>query len=220
MEPAPLDGLVYGAKLKLQHVQTGRRLHSHASRYPGGSKQQQVTAFDGADDNDWWLVRGPHGAAEPERGAAVTEGAVIRLTHVLTRRNLHSHSIRSPVTGQQEVSCYGDEGRGDGNCNWRVLLDQDASGALRLQHVNTCRGAGTASHFLHSHPQTLPGWGHRQGEVTVFGGRDANDLWRLQEVRGYACGPARTHFQTRQPSPRRHRKLRQRLHRARESEHR
>ena len=179
MEAETQKGLLYGAKIKLQHVQTGRRLHSHGARYPGGSKQQQVTAFGGADDNDWWLVRGPHGAAEPERGTAVAEGAVIRLTHVATRRNLHSHAIRSPVTGQQEVSCYGSEGQGDANCNWRVLLGQDASGALRLQHVSTCRGAGTASHFLHSHRQNLPGWGHGQGEVTVFGGRDDNDLWRL-----------------------------------------
>ena len=58
MEAEPAEGLLYGAKIKLQHVQTGRRLHSHGARYPGGSKQQQVTAFGGADDNDWWLVRG------------------------------------------------------------------------------------------------------------------------------------------------------------------
>ena len=145
MPSEPPEGLLYGAKIKLQHVQTGRRLHSHGARYPGGSKQQQVTAFGGADDNDWWLVRGPHGAAEPERGTAVAEGAVIRLTHVATRRNLHSHAIRSPVTGQQEVSCFGSEGQGDANCNWRVLLGQDASGALRLQHAHHLRAAVSES---------------------------------------------------------------------------
>ena len=131
--------------MKFEHCATGLRLHSHGSRLAGGSGQQEVTCYWGDDDNDWWLVRGPHGAAEPGRGTAVAEGAVIRLTHVATRRNLHSHAIRSPVTGQQEVSCFGSEGQGDANCNWRVLLGQDARGALRLQHVSTCRGTGTAS---------------------------------------------------------------------------
>ena len=36
MEAEPPEGLLYGAKIKLQHVQTGRRLHSHGARYPGG----------------------------------------------------------------------------------------------------------------------------------------------------------------------------------------
>jgi hypothetical protein len=31
----------------------------------------------------------------------------IRLTHVSTKRNLHSHHVTSPLTHQQEVSCYG-----------------------------------------------------------------------------------------------------------------
>ena len=31
----------------------------------------------------------------------------IRLTHVSTKRNLHSHLVTSPLTHQQEVSCYG-----------------------------------------------------------------------------------------------------------------
>ena len=69
-----------GDPVTLQHVQTGRRLHSHGARYPGGSKQQQVTAFGGADDNDWWLVKGAHG--QPMGSGAVPERAIIRLEHV------------------------------------------------------------------------------------------------------------------------------------------
>ena len=170
---APED-LAYGMQLKLQHKGTGRRLHSHGSHYPGGSKQQQVTGFCGDDDNDWWKIKAEHGAAEPAAGTRVKDGDVIRLQHTRTGRNLHSHNIKSPVTRQQEVSAFGSGGHGDTNCNWRVRLGQDDHGAIRLHHVNTGRGAD--HHYLHSHGSTLPRWGHGQGEVTVFGGKDLNDL--------------------------------------------
>ena len=178
--PATPD-LAYGMQIKLQHKGTGCRLHSHGSRYPGGSKQQQVTGFYGDDDNDWWRIKAAHGAAEPLAGTRVKDGDVIRLQHVATGRNLHSHSIASPVTNQQEVSAFGAGGHGDTNCNWRVRLGQDDHGAIRLHHVNTGRGAD--HHYLHSHGRMLPWWERRQGEVTVFGGKNRDDLWRVQRFR-------------------------------------
>eukprot|EP00964_Phaeocystis_antarctica_P099304 scaffold65150_cov67-Phaeocystis_antarctica.AAC.16 len=170
-------------QIKLQHKGTGCRLHSHGSHYPGGSKQQQVTGFYGDDDNDWWRIKAAHGAAEPAAGTHVMDYDVIRLQHCMTGRNLHSHVITSPVTKQQEVSAFGagNGGHGDTNCNWRVRLGQDDHGAIRLHHVNTGRGAD--HHYLHSHGSTLPRWGHGQCEVTVFVGKDRNDLWRVQHFR-------------------------------------
>ena len=178
--PATPD-LAYGMQIKLQHKGTGCRLHSHGSRYPGGSKQQQVTGFYGDDDNDWWRIKAAHGAAEPAAGTHVMDYDVIRLQHVATGRNLHSHSIASPVTNQQEVSAFGAGGHGDTNCNWRVRLGQDDHGAIRLHHLNTGRGAD--HHYLHSHGRMLPWWERRQGEVTVFGGKNRDDLWRVQRFR-------------------------------------
>jgi hypothetical protein len=180
--PAPGAVLVYGATVKLQHVRTGSRLHSHPSVFPGGSRQQQVTCFGGSDANDWWLVKAAHNEGQPAGGGAVAEGAIVRFEHVETKRNLHSHDIRSPVTKQTEVSCFGDHGNGDSNCNWRVLYGQEGD-ALRLQHVNMAAQRGNGGHFLHSHGNKLPRWGWGQQEVTVFGGKDANDLWRIQELR-------------------------------------
>ena len=181
--------LAYGMQLKLQHKRTGCRLHSHDCRYPGGSRQQQVTGFYGEDDNDWWRIKAAHGAAEPLAGTHVKDGDVIRLQHVATGRNLHSHSIASPVTNQQEVSAFGTGGHGDANCNWCLRLGQDDHGAIRLQHVNT--GHGADHHYLHSHGRMLPsgygtgyGQGPGQGEVTVsdrWNNRD--DLWRVQRFR-------------------------------------
>ena len=40
-------------------------------------------------------------------------GQTIRLTHVSTNRNLHSHHFQSPLSHNLEVSAYGDNGEGD-----------------------------------------------------------------------------------------------------------
>ena len=45
--------------------------------------------------------------------APVKCGSTIRLMHVSTRRNLHSHHFSSPLSHNQEVSCFGDDGVGD-----------------------------------------------------------------------------------------------------------
>jgi dolichyl-phosphate-mannose--protein O-mannosyl transferase len=160
-------------------------LHSHALNYghPGTSGQQQVTAFGGYDDNDLWRVKGPHGQPESSRqGQAVQHGEIVRLEHISTRRNLHSHGgIPSPVTGQQEVTGFGSNGIGDSNDNWRVEVEGGGwwtpGKRVRLIHANT-------NHALHSHSGfSHPSWTAGQQEVTGFAGRDDNDWWYLFELR-------------------------------------
>jgi LysM repeat protein len=178
-----VNGLVarYGSAIKLRHLLTGRTLHSHPHNYghQGTSGQQQVTAFGGADDNDFWRVKGADGQPEDSRaGQPVQDGDIVRLEHVLTRRNLHSHGgIPSPVTGQQEVTCFGENGIGDGNDNWRVEIEGggtwDAGKRMRLIHVGT-------DHALHSHEGfSHSDWTMGQQEVTGFLQRDDNDWWSL-----------------------------------------
>ncbi len=184
--PAPDGAIVkYGQVIKLSHVWSGRTLHSHALNYghAGGSGQQQVTCFDGSDDNDLWRVKGAHGTPDNHKvGQDVRNGDIIRLEHVLTRRNLHSHAgIVSPVTRQQEVTCFGDNGNGDGNDDWRVELDGSGywSSANRLRLIHVPSNAALHSHLGFKHSQ----WTAGQQEVTGFGPRDANDWWWLLEVR-------------------------------------
>jgi C1A family cysteine protease len=169
----------FGATMKLRHAATGCGLHSHPSVYghPGSSGQQQVTCFAGADDNDLWRIKGPDGQPEDFRsGQPVQHGDVVRLEHVATRRNLHSHTGHpSPVTGQQEVTCFGESGVGDNNDDWRVEVEGggqwDGGKQIRLIHAPTA--VALHSHGGFSHPQ----WTMGQQEVTGFSGRDANDLW-------------------------------------------
>ncbi|PZC87252.1 hypothetical protein B5X24_HaOG201488 [Helicoverpa armigera] len=117
------------------------RLHSHDVKYGSGSGQQSVTAVDVADDyNSHWLVRAPMGES-CKRGAPVKCNSNIRLQHVSTKKNLHSHYFSSPLSGNQEVSCYGDEdGEGDTGDHWTVVCNNDfwrRDTPVKFRHVDT-----------------------------------------------------------------------------------
>jgi hypothetical protein len=177
--PQPGLPVRYSTTLRLTHTLTGAHLHSHhlTYRHPGTSGQQQVTCYAGTDDNDLWRIKGPDGQADDHRsGQPVQHGDLVRLEHYLTRRNLHSHvGFPSPLTGQQEVTGFGDNGIGDANDTWRVEVEGGAPWTVdrhvRLVHVPT--GAALHSHAGFSHPE----WTAGQQEVTAYAGRDDNDLW-------------------------------------------
>lgn len=103
-----------GSLIKLKHVSSGFRLHSHQVTYGSGSGQQSVTGFPEYDDpNSLWYVRGSSPSSHCPQGRVVRMGDTIRLQHYSTQRNLHSHLHQSPLTHGQEVSCYGEGGNGD-----------------------------------------------------------------------------------------------------------
>lgn len=172
----------YGRIIKMSHVLTANTLHSHSINYgqPGTSGQQQVTAFGGYDDNDLWRVKGP--VDQPRSGQPVQHGDTLRLEHVLTQRNLHSHpGFPSPVTGQQEVTCFNTDGVNDSNDNWRIEIEGggvwEFGKRVRLIHINTNRALHSHAGFFH------PQWTMGQQEVTGYAARDDNDWWGLFEIR-------------------------------------
>lgn len=169
----------YGDTIRLRHVMTNHALHSHGINYshPRSSQQQQITAYAGHDSNDYWLVKAQHGLSSDKKiGQAVRHGDILRLEHVATKKNLHSHiGAPSPLTGQQEVTAFGDDGVGDANDNWRVEVDGKGTWfekrKIRLIHLDT--NNALHSHAGYSHPDFTAG----QQEVTCFAGRDTNDFW-------------------------------------------
>lgn len=67
-------------------------------------------------------------------------GDTIRLQHVATNKNLHSHHFSSPLSGNQEISCYGENGLGDSGDHWKVICSDDVwqrSNAVKLFHIDT-----------------------------------------------------------------------------------
>ncbi|KAJ7309075.1 hypothetical protein JRQ81_008373 [Phrynocephalus forsythii] len=129
-----------GSVVKLLNPRHGVRLHSHDVRYGSGSGQQSVTGVTAVDDgNSYWRVRGKTSTV-CERGTPVRCGQAIRLTHVNTGRNLHSHHFTSPLSGNQEVSAFGEDGEGDVLDDWTVLCSGrywDRSSEVRFRHSST-----------------------------------------------------------------------------------
>ncbi|XP_008995428.1 stromal cell-derived factor 2 isoform X1 [Callithrix jacchus] len=92
-----------GSVVKLVNTRHNVRLHSHDVRYGSGSGQQSVTGVTSVDDsNSYWRIRGKT-ATVCERGTPIKCGQPIRLTHVNTGRNLHSHHFTSPLSGNQGI---------------------------------------------------------------------------------------------------------------------
>ncbi|XP_056677327.1 stromal cell-derived factor 2-like protein 1 [Monodelphis domestica] len=129
-----------GSVLKLLNTRHGVRLHSHDVKYGSGSGQQSVTGVEGSEDaNSYWRIRG---GAEGEcpRGVPVRCGQAVRLTHVNTGKNLHTHHFPSPLSNNQEVSAFGDSGEGDQLDVWLVQCSGaywDREEAVRFQHAGT-----------------------------------------------------------------------------------
>lgn len=104
-----------GSVLRLYHINSDRRLHSHDVRPPvtEADWQQEVSAygyegFEG-DANDYFRVEIvkslSHGAAAKERVRTIE--TKFRLVHIMTGCALFSHKVKLPDWGfeQQEVTC-------------------------------------------------------------------------------------------------------------------
>ncbi|ELT93986.1 hypothetical protein CAPTEDRAFT_152537 [Capitella teleta] len=183
----------FGSIVTIKNHRTGGAyLHSHWHLYPDGvgAKQQQVTTYSHKDDNNRWLVSHFNRRTDHEDGEAVIvrNGDLIRLQHVTTGRNLHSHKEVAPITkNHYQVTCYGENGTGDANDIFRVELINAIQGnrdpvrtvrsVFRLVHMNT----GCS---VHSHNKQLPKWGWEQLEVSCNPrSDDKKNFWNIEEVR-------------------------------------
>ncbi|KAF3813737.1 stromal cell-derived factor 2-like protein 1 [Mirounga leonina] len=129
-----------GSVLKLFNTQHRVRLHSHDIKYGSGSGQQSVTGVEASDDaNSYWRIRGGSDGG-CSRGSPVRCGQAVRLTHVLTGKNLHTHHFPSPLSNNQEVSAFGEDGEGDDLDLWTVRCSGqhwEREATVRFQHVGT-----------------------------------------------------------------------------------
>ena len=192
--------VAFGSNVTLKNFgYGGGLLHSHASHYPEGSKQQQITAYTFRDTNNDWQIRLPRdlngNANTTQLGddeiRFVKDGDIIRLSHIITGRNLHSHPINAPIsTKHWEVSAYGNEEIGDVQDNWKVeivkdVVDKNAKNVrtlttrFRLRHV-------FLNCLLVSRSVVLPQWGFKQREVICDRKAKPNDphaWWNVEEHR-------------------------------------
>lgn len=126
--------------IKLQQTRHNVRLHSHEVQYGSGSGQQSVTGVEDADDvNSHWVIKGVKDKM-CRRGDPIQCGDLIRLEHLLTKKNLHSHLFSAPLSHGQEVSAFGKDGDGDTGDNWFVMCEGDnwrRDEEVTLKHADT-----------------------------------------------------------------------------------
>jgi len=173
--PLYAEFVTCGSVMRFEHVQTGRRLHSHDVKYGSGSGQQSVTGYsEKFDSNSLWIVHtfpATEGGRGCVQGAYIRDGATVKITHLNTGKNLHSHGAHaSPLSNNQEVSAYGEDGVGDAGDKWILHLEPlegeerkraEADGTskywrrgqkFRLQHVDTGLYLAAAPKSIYSNP--------------------------------------------------------------------
>ncbi|KAG9094341.1 Protein O-mannosyltransferase 2 [Ceratobasidium sp. 370] len=190
----PLE-IMLGSKVTLKNVgYGGGLLHSHVQTFPTGSQQQQVTCYHYKDDNNHWTFLPKWGAPSLDPNgelAPLTHGAVIRLSHAPTTRNLHSHTVVAPVTkSNYEVSCYGNNTVGDNHDHWVVEVVDDLHRGRR-EKVDRIHSLTTRLRFRHevlgcylrAANAVLPQWGFKQIEVSCDkenNEHDAHTYWNVE----------------------------------------
>lgn len=189
------NALTFGTVLKLEHIQSGHRLHSHELPYAGGSGQQSVTGQPlHGDSNSFWFVKQPHpkehdesGDTTPPTGEPIKCGATIRLQHLNTGKNLHSHLVSAPMNDDYEVSAYArntDEVWKDGDTgdDWIVQCEGARNGdawlrthRIYLKHVDTDAYLTSNSRLVYDEPI------RNQLHVSARTRKNRDCVWRAAE---------------------------------------
>ena len=175
------DFVTCGSVITLGGNKAGTQLACKEVQYGGhGSGQNACTGMTNSGEPDrYFIVRGTEEDGGCLQGTKVKKGMKIRLQHKESGRWLHSHRIRSMMTNNQEVSCFGDVNNSDDSDVWRVTWSGggkhwESGDKFYLQHDIT-------KHYLGSlgleYPQPLQG----QKEVVAMRTKTADTLFSVAE---------------------------------------
>ena len=152
-----------------------------------GSRMQIVTGVVQKDDYDsLWLVKEIDGSKVKDTGIPIKCNDTIRLEHINTRKNLHSHVFPSWVTDSQEVCAFGDNGHGDVNDNWQIICYNYKQPEVRGNTNFFLHHTGTQQYLYMNIKKSLfneyncrncPIQGHR--EVSCTTSKDKQALWKV-----------------------------------------
>ena len=184
-----------GSAIKLKHVQSGGNyyLYSEKSRNAWGSNQQIVTLSRDHLNSVrtlWWL-HGSHNSHNHDTNNCTTAvpircgETVVRLSHVATKRNLHSHNFQSSLSGQYEITAFGDDNYvGDGGDDWIVKCEGEywkRNSDFRLLHRDTQCYLGAATTVFYNEKncgQECPIMNH----LEAFGRKGPADEYSVFQV--------------------------------------
>lgn len=189
----------YYDTITLKHKETELLLHSHDAFYPlryedgrVSSKGQQVTAFNGTDPNNEWVILPIHDFQDgSKQGHAVRIDDIVRLYHVGTDSYMLAHDVASPLnpTNEEFTTVKGEVAQRRFNETLFKLLPADRSkgrtpiktkaSVIRILHKDTNVALWTHDDV------TLPDWAFNQYEVN--GNKDttaSSNSWIIDEIIG------------------------------------
>ncbi|GBC05215.1 hypothetical protein RclHR1_00610027 [Rhizophagus clarus] len=181
--------ILYGSKIALVHVSTGKYLSTKGIKYDLGQNNHQFMVICSGQkkdlENDIWTVIGASSKSFNE-GDYVSLNNIIGFRHQATRCYLHSHGtnyerVVTPISKQQQVTLCSDRSV---DADWLIrrynsttsydtghLMNGDI---ICLFHISTNKLA------LYSHTVLL---GDGSQEVSCYGdGSDRNNKWRIELI--------------------------------------
>mmetsp|Transcript_30560 Transcript_30560/g.51172 ORF Transcript_30560/g.51172 Transcript_30560/m.51172 type:complete len:233 (+) Transcript_30560:38-736(+) len=183
------EPVTYGSVIKLQHKDTGNNLHSHGIAWGSGSGQQSITTNSAkSDKGSLWIVKESSKDLVSEIGTPIKCGAIVRFEHADSHKNLHSHLFQSPLSGNQEVSGFGDNGNGDTGDNWQVQCDIKSDElwfrykGIYLRHMDTSKFLSTSAQAVFNQQNcggNCPIMG--QTEVHASSKKSTNGRWATDQ---------------------------------------
>jgi dolichyl-phosphate-mannose--protein O-mannosyl transferase len=139
------------------------------------------------DKASMFVVKEAHEVPMCEVGTPIKCGDHIRLEHVETKKNIHSHLFRAPLSGNQEVSGFGDGGNGDTGDNWQVVCEGNEiywqrGKVVSFMHVDTKKYLSSSDTFKFNHQNCGGGCPILdQTEVSASAKKDVNAKWNTDQ---------------------------------------
>jgi len=145
-------------------------LHSHPVNYPTGvgARQQMVTSYQHEDPNNFFAIKPWDGNINVTSSQFIRHGDLVRIEHLSTGRNVHSHNHPAVMKNQHyQVTGYGWQGQGDANDVWRI----EVQGGKIGDRLETYTSHISFRHYflnclLSCSGSPLPKWGFDQGEIS------------------------------------------------------
>jgi len=177
-----------GSALRIQNDITKYYLASFNMNWSTGSHLQIITAIGDDNSNDnLFIIKEGETYPSCRSGEPILCNSVIRLEHVVTGKNLHSHVFPSMLSNSQEACGFGENGDGDVNDNFRIICYKQTNNTIIkgntyffLQHVPTEKYLYInyqKSMFDDYNCRGCPINGQR--EVSLTDKKDKQCLWRV-----------------------------------------
>lgn len=180
--------ITYGSTVRIKNILTKYHLSSWAINWSTGSHLQAVDAVKENDKHES-LFTIKEADSEPliATGEPLKCDSIIRLEHISSKKNLHSHPFPSFLGVGQEVCAFGDgDGEGDVNDNFKIICYKNEGDIVKgktqffLYHMGTQKYLAVDyknSMFTEYNCRGCPINGHR--EVIMTDKKDKQCLWQI-----------------------------------------